>query len=348
MNSFPFHARIAGVGSHLPPEIWTNNDLAKIMETSDEWIQQRTGIRQRHWVGINDSTTATDLAKVACEKALKSAGWTVEDVDLVLFATSSPDHEAPGNGCFLQDKMQIPAGVPTIDVRQQCSSFVFGMSIADQFIKTGMYRKVLLVGSEVSSKGINKSTEGRDTAVLFSDGAGALAIEGVPGPLKAGGRGILSTHLHCDGRFARELWIKGPNMAKPGPRIANDETHQQEFRDRDFNPKMNGRAVFNHAVRRIPEALEEGLKANGLNAADVDLFVLHQANLRINEFISKHMNIDSEKVFNTIDRYGNTTAATIPLGLDTAVQEGKLKPGMLVASAAFGSGFTWASAIYRW
>lgn len=336
------YSKILGVGSYVPPQVWTNEDLTKILETSDEWIQQRTGIKQRHWVDLESTTSSSDLAVVAAEKALANAGVKKEEIDMIVFATLSPDHEFPGTACFFQDKFGVP-GIPALDVRQQCTGFLYGMSIADQFIKTGMYKKVLLVGAEVHSKGLDRTTKGRDVAVLFGDGAGAIVMGAVDELIHEKTSRVYSTHLHADGRFAKELWVADPGNANGPDRLSlgriNEGAHY---------PKMNGKTVFVHAVKRMPEVLMEGLAANHLSLSDVDLFVFHQANLRINEMIASQLQIPNEKIFNTIDRFGNTTAATIPLGLDEAVKCGKLKPGMLVASAAFGSGFTWASAIFRW
>jgi 3-oxoacyl-[acyl-carrier-protein] synthase-3 len=338
------YSRIAGVGAFVPSRVVTNHDLAKIMDTSDEWITQRTGIRERRWV--EGSTTTSDLGLAASKIALEQAQISAQDLDLIIFATLSPDHEFPGTGCFLQSKLGI-TGVPALDIRQQCTGFIYGLSIADQFIRTGMYSKVLLVGAEVHSKGLDRSTRGRDVSVLFGDGAGAVVLVSEEGPVaepKAfqGGR-VFSTHLHADGSSAKELWIDAPTMTDPHENL----TREMLESGRHF-PQMNGRSVFSHASKRMPEAIKEALQANQLSIEDIDLFVLHQANLRIIEFVAKNLEIPQNKIFNTIDRFGNTTAATIPLGLYEAQQAGVLKPGMLVCSAAFGSGFTWASAIYRW
>ncbi|MGK5083615.1 beta-ketoacyl-ACP synthase III [Bdellovibrionota bacterium FG-1] len=335
-------SRIFGTGSYVPPRVWTNNDLRELMDTSEDWILQRTGIRERHWVDQGQKTCSSDLAVEAAKKALLKAQVDKSEIDMIIFATLSPDHEFPGTACFFQAKMGMH-GIPALDVRQQCTGFLYGLSIADQFIKTGMCRKILLIGAEVHSKGIKKTTAGRDVAVLFGDGAGAVVIGAAEGPKHAKGSHILSTHIHADGRFAKELWVEYPGMDKVG-----DRQNCEPDEDYKFYPQMNGKAVFVHAVKRMPEVLNEALGANGLTIQDVDLFVFHQANLRINEMVAKSMGIPEDKVFNTIDRFGNTTAATIPLGLDEAVKAGKLEPGMLVGSAAFGSGFTWGSALIRW
>lgn len=335
-------SKILGVGSYLPPNVWTNSDLTKLMDTSDEWIVQRTGIQQRHWVDQDGEVTTSDLALAAAERALTAANVKKEEIEMIILATVSPDHEFPGTACFLQAKLGLP-GIPALDVRQQCSGFIYGLSIADQFIRNGVYKKILLVGAEIHSKGMDKSTNGREVAVLFGDGAGAVVLGAVDVTDDSMSPHILSTHIHADGSFAKELWIKAPGMVFPRERITSEV-----IQNGDIYPKMNGKTVFMHASKRMPETIMEALQANGLKIDDVDLFVFHQANLRINEMVAKQLSIPSEKVFNTIQRFGNTTAATIPIGLDEAVKAGKLKSGMLVASAAFGSGFTWGSALFRW
>lgn len=337
----PIASRIKGVGMYVPEKVLTNDDLSKFMETSDEWIRQRTGIRQRHWV--HDQGLATsDLAVKAVEDCLEKSGTTKEEIDLVVFATLSPDHEFPGTGVFLQAKAGIPGGVPVIDIRQQCTGFIYGMSIADNFIRSGQYKKVLVVGAEVHSKGLDRSTRGRDVTVLFGDGAGAVVMEAVQAD-KSKDSCLLSTHLHADGNFAKELWVEAPGIAYPEHRV-----HVEALERGEQYPKMNGKAVFLHASKRMPEAILEACKFNNIGIEEIDLFVLHQANLRINEMAAKVLKIPSEKVFNTIEKYANTTAATIPIGLAEAEKAGVLKKGMLVCSAAFGSGFTWGSALYRW
>lgn len=333
-------SKILGVGSYLPPRIIKNDDLSQLMDTSDEWIKTRSGIEERRWV--EDSVTTSDLALVASERALESAGVKKEELDMIILATLSPDHEVPGTACFLQAKLGVP-GIPALDVRQQCSGFLYGLSIADQFIKTGMNKKVLVVGAEVHSKGLDKSAAGRDVAVLFGDGAGAAIVGVGSSDPKPTDSQIYSTHLHADGSFAKELWVSAP-----GHNIGADRINASHIENRDHFPKMNGKTVFVNAVRRMPEAIHEALEKNGKKIEDVDLFVFHQANLRINEMVGKQLGIPPEKIFNTIQKFGNTTAATIPIGFDEAVKAGKLKKGMLVASAAFGSGFTWASALIRW
>jgi 3-oxoacyl-[acyl-carrier-protein] synthase-3 len=337
-----FRSRILGVGSYVPPRVWRNDDLSTMMDTSDEWIRQRTGIEQRHWVDLDSNVGTSDLALEASKNAFKASGVQASDIDMIIFASLSPDHDFPGSGCFLQAKLGL-TGIPALDIRQQCTGFIYGISVADQFIRSGMYKKILVVGAEVHSRGLDKTPQGRDVSVLFGDGAGAVVVG--QASLNAAEKNeacIYSTHLHADGQFARELWIEVPGMAYSGERSDPARLNGAQY------PKMNGKNVFIHATKRMPEAVNEALTSNGLKISDIDLFIFHQANLRINEMVAKQLGIPEEKVYNTIQKYGNTTAATIPLGLDDAVKAGKLKPGMLVASAAFGSGFTWASAVFRW
>jgi len=330
-------ARITGVGSYVPPRVVTNDDLAALMDTSDEWIVQRTGIRERHWV--EPDVTTSDLALAASQEALAAAGVTAGDIDMVILATVSPDHEFPGTACFLQAKLGV-AGPPALDVRQQCTGFVYAVSIADQFLRTGFARRILVVGAEVHSKGLDLSTAGRDVTVLFGDGAGAVVLEA--SEASPGSPGILSTHLHADGTGAAELWL-------PAPGMAYDRFMSPDLLERGLHfPQMNGRAVYVNAVKRMAEAVVEAVGANGARLEDVDLFLFHQANLRINEAVTERLGLPADRVFNTIDRFANTTAATIPLGLHEALKAGLLQEGMLVCGAAFGSGFTWGSMLLRW
>jgi 3-oxoacyl-[acyl-carrier-protein] synthase III len=334
-----YKAVITGLGAHVPERIITNHDLEALMETSDEWIQKRTGIQQRHWV-TNESTS--DLALIASQRALENAGLDKKELDLIIFATLSPDHDFPGTGCFLQAKLDVP-GIPSLDIRQQCSGFIYGMSVAQSFIESGKYKNILLVGAEVHSKGLDRTPNGRDVSVLFGDGAGAMIISRAEKG-QEGERGILSTHLYADGRYAKELWV-------PAPGSALSEHHRISHEDLDAGqhfPFMNGKKVFVHAIEGMCKALMTALHENKKSLEDVDLFIFHQANLRINQMVAQELKIPEEKVFNTIQRFGNTTAATIPLGLYEAQKAGVLKQGTLVASAAFGSGFTWASALYRY
>ncbi|MGZ8784058.1 MAG: 3-oxoacyl-ACP synthase III family protein [Acidimicrobiia bacterium] len=333
-------SRVIGLGSFLPPRVVKNEDLARLMDTSDEWIVQRTGIRERRWV--DGVTSTSDLGLQAARRALDSAGLAPVDLDMIFLATLSPDHFFPGSAVFLQTKLGL-AGIPAIDVRQQCTGFIYALSMADQYIRTGFAKRILVVGAEVHSKGLDKTTRGRDVTVLFGDGAGAVVIEAAAIDNPESEAHLLSTHLYSDGAFAEELWVPAVSTA------FDEEIVDQRMLDRgDQYPKMNGRQVFVHAVKRMPEAVLAALESNGYQVADVDLFIFHQANLRITEAVTQRLGAPPEKVFNTIDKYANTTAATIPIGLDEAVRAGRLQPGMLVASAAFGSGFTWGSALLRW
>ncbi len=332
-------SKIIATGMYVPPKIVTNQDLAGMMDTSDEWIRQRTGIEQRHWAA--DDASTSDLALEASKKALENAGLEKSQLDMIILATLSPDHEFPGTACFLQRKLGVP-GIPALDVRQQCTGFIYAMSIADQFIRTGMYRNILVVGAELQSKGLEKNDNGRDVAVLFGDGAGAVVMTATEIKDPKRDPHVLSTHLYADGNFAEELWVAAPGSGNSADRIGEPDLEKKLH-----YPHMNGKLVFMNAVKRMPEALETAFKQNSITMEEVDLFVFHQANLRINDMIAKQFGIPENKIFNTIQKYANTTAATIPIGLDEAVRAGKLKPGMLVASAAFGSGFTWGSAIYR-
>ncbi|HTL12753.1 MAG TPA: beta-ketoacyl-ACP synthase III [Bdellovibrionota bacterium] len=334
-------SRIRAVDYYVPPKVWSNDDLKELMDTSDEWIQQRTGIKQRHW--CDQDTGTSDLAVHACQGALKKAGMDKSEIDMIILGTLSPDHEFPGTACFLQAKMGMP-GVPALDIRQQCTGFIYGLSIADQFIRSGMYKNIMVVGAEVHSKGLDRSTAGREVSVLFGDGAGCAIVSAADvGDAKKDAH-ILSTHLYADGSFAKELWIPAGGSA-----LGTYSRLEPAMLEKGLHwPHMNGKTVFMHAVKRMPEACAAAFKANGVKPSDVDLYVFHQANLRINEMVAKILEVPAEKVFNTIDRFGNTTAATIPIGLAEAEAAGKLKPGMLVMSAAFGSGFTWASTLIRW
>lgn len=333
-------SKIIGIGSYVPETVWTNDDLSKIMETSDEWIKQRTGIEQRHWVKPEEQG-CTDLALIACERAIENAGIKKEELDCIVYATLSPDHEFPGNGCFLQAKLGVP-GIPAYDIRQQCAGFIYGMEMVNCLIQSGQYKNVLLIGAEVHSLGLDKSTRGRDVGVLFGDGAGAVIVQATD---ENDSSYILGTEVHADGSFAKELWIEGPSNAatKYGARIT-----KEMIDDGLIYAKMNGKAVFMNAVRRMVEVTASLCEKHQVKSEDIDLFVFHQANLRINDKVAEMMGVDQSKVFNTIQKFANTTAATIPLTLDEARKAGRLEKGMLVCSAAFGSGFVWGSALYRW
>jgi 3-oxoacyl-[acyl-carrier-protein] synthase-3 len=331
------NSRILGLGHHVPERVVTNEDLTHLMDTTDEWIQQRTGIRERHFTS-GDAGPA-DLALPAARAALDDAGVRAADLDLILLGTLSPDYDFPASASVLQRHLGV-RGMPAMDVRNQCSGFVYMLAAADAFIRTGGARRILVVGAEVHSTGIDLSTQGREVAVIFGDGAAAAVL----GPEPDRRRGILSTHLHSEGKYAEKLMIDGPS-SRVAPRVTEDMLDAPGSR---LWPRMEGRYVFKHAVTRVPEVILEALAANGYGVADLDLFVPHQANLRINQVVANALDLPEEKVFNNIQRYGNTTAASIPLALHEAVIEGRLRPGMLVCLAGLGSGFTWAAALIRW
>jgi len=336
-------ARLAGIGHHLPPRVVTNDDLAQLFDTSDAWIQERTGIRERRFV--DEGTTCTDLAEAASRQAMEHAGWEPEDVDFILFATLSPDLYFPGNGVFLQKQLGMgPVGA--LDLRTQCTGFVYGLATADAYIRSGMYRRILLVGAEVHSRGLRLTDEGRDTAVLFGDGAGAVCVEAVEADAPAQGdrpSSQLLTHaLHGDGANALDLCLKKPGLGS-FPFIS-----QEQIDAGDTAPSMNGREVFKNAVRRFPEVIGEVLADASLAADDLDFVVPHQANARITEAVRSRMGLPEEKVASNIHNYGNTTAASIPIALSEAVHDGRVQRGNLVCLAAFGAGFTWAASLLRY
>jgi 3-oxoacyl-[acyl-carrier-protein] synthase-3 len=326
---------LLGVGSYVPSKVVTNDDLSKLMSTSDEWIYQRSGIKERRYIE-HDGIGAADLAVPASERALEHAGVSKEEIDAIIFATLSPDYTFPGSGCLLGNKLGLP-GVPALDVRNQCSGFLYGLSVADAWIRAGTYEKVLLVGSEVHSTGLDFSDRGRDVTVLFGDGAGAAVV----GKAKDDQSGLLSIALHADGSCVEDLWLEAP-ASKFIPRITPAMLEQ----GRHF-PKMKGKQVFRWATEKMPEVAQEVLGKAGLSIKDVDLFVPHQANQRINQLVAWRLELDEEKVVHNIEKYGNTTAATIPMALDVVYKDGRLKPGMNVLFAAFGAGFTWAGAVWR-
>src|SRR5512134_2396265 len=327
-------ARIVGTGRALPQRVVRNGELTGLMDTSDEWIVQRTGIRERRYA--EPGTGTSGLGAEAARVAIGRAGITPTDVGLIVFATLSPDYYFPGCGVLVQRQLGMPT-VGALDVRDQCSGFVYGLSVAEAYVKGGFHEHVLVVGAEVHSRGLNFSTAGRDVAVIFGDGAGAAVV----GPAEPG-RGILSSHLHSEGKYARELCVEAPGFLDD-PWII----HGMIDAGRHF-PKMNGRHVFAHAVRRFPEVIREALAANGLSIADLSLVVPHQANLRITQAVAGALNVPEEKVFSNIERYGNTTAASIPIALDECIEQGRIRDGDLVCLAAFGSGFTWAASLLRW
>jgi 3-oxoacyl-[acyl-carrier-protein] synthase-3 len=330
-------SEIAGVGHYVPSRVVKNADIETLMDTSDAWIQERTGIQERRWFEEGKDTTA-NMAAHASRKALEMAGLQPDDVQMIVFATLSPDYFFPGSGVLLQRELGIKDNVPALDVRNQCSGFIYALSVADQFVKTGMYDTVLVVGSEIHSSGLDKTPRGRGVSVIFGDGAGAVILR----PSTREGHGILSTHLHAQGEHAEELIVKEPG--------SNRENRVQYVVDNhlDMFPYMNGQNVFKHAVVRFPQVIKEALDQNGYQPADVDMLIPHQANLRITQYVQQKMGLPNEKIYSNIQRYGNTTAASVPLALSEAVQEGRIKRGDLVCLAAFGSGFTWASALIKW
>ena len=329
-----YRSKIAGIGKNVPENIITNFDLEKMMDTSNEWIIERTGIHERRFV--TQPCGCAELALPSCEQAIADAGIEKTDIELIIVATTTPEHQFPGTSSFLQAQLDLK-WVPTLDIRVQCSGFVYGLSIADQFIKTGQYQNILLVGVEVQSVGLNLTTEGRDIAILFGDGAGAAIISRSDNESE-----ILSTHLFGDGKHAMDLSVDAP-VGYECPRISKEMIDE----GRQF-PKMNGRQVFKHAITRFPEVVREALKANNWSIEDVDMVVPHQANMRITEAIAKRLGLPLEKVFSNIHKYGNTTAASIPLALADACEQQKIQRGDKVVLAAFGSGFTWASAAIVW
>lgn len=328
-------SRILGLGAYLPPRRVTNDDLAKMFDTSDEWIQQRTGIKERRYA--DEGVFCSDLALEATKEALKDSNVALEEIDYIILATLSPDFHFPGTACYLQKKLGLPK-VPCLDIRQQCTGFLYGLSIADAYIKAGLYRRILLVGAEVHSSALNFTSEGRDVAVLFGDGAGAAVI----GPSDDPSRGLLTMHLHADGNFADILMLEIFNISKK-PYI----THGSLDEGRQF-PKMIGRDVFRVAVTRMPEVIKEALQSAGIGLNDIKLFIPHQANMRINQFVAASLNLPEEKFFHNIQRYGNTTAASIPIALKEARDEGLFEEGDLITLVAFGAGFTWGAGILRW
>ena len=329
-------SKIKGVGFYVPDNVIKNSDLEEIMDTSDEWIQERTGIKERRWVE-GDLTTSL-MGTYASKIAIKNAKISKNDIDFIIFATLSPDYFFPGSGVLLQKNLQIKE-VGALDIRNQCSGFIYGLSVADQYIKSGMYENILVVGSEIHSGGLDKSSRGRSVSVIFGDGAGAAIVSKSNDESE-----ILSTHLHSEGKFAEELAVIKPATTFWIDKIIDDN----EEDGKGFFPKMNGNFVFKNAVKRFEEVIFESLNYNNYTSKDIDMLITHQANLRITQYIQKKLNIDENNIFNNIMSYGNTTSASIPIALYEALEKNKIKRGDLVCLAAFGSGFTWASALIRW
>lgn len=331
------YSKVVGLGHHVPERVITNEYLSTRMDTSNEWIVERTGILERRWMDPNKDTVANMAAK-ASRMALERSGLTEKDIDFIVFATITPDYFFPGSGVLLQRELGLDGSIAALDIRNACSGFIYALSVADQFIKTGMYKTVLVVGGEIQSTALDITTRGRNTAVIFGDGAGACILQA------SEKQGILSTHLHSDGRFAEELYVKDPGSSRP-----QEERQADQILDTStYKVVMNGNQVFKHAVVRFKEVIEEALQLNGFNPEDISLLVPHQANLRISQYIQGKLGLSDAQVYNNIMRYGNTTAASIPIALSEAWAEGKIKENDLICLAAFGSGFTWASALIRW
>jgi 3-oxoacyl-[acyl-carrier-protein] synthase-3 len=328
-------SRIAGIGMSAGSRVVTNDDLAAKMETSHEWIVERTGIEQRRWVA--EGETGSSLGTKAAKEAIERAGLTAKDIDLLIYATLSPDFFFPGTGVFVQRSLGI-TDIPCLDIRQQCSGFIYGLSVADSYIRSGMYNNILLIGSEVHSTGLDISTPGRDVTVLFGDGAGAVVVSRATDDKHM----ILSTHIHADGSEAEILWTEYPASAR-NPRIS-----AEAMAERRHFPTMIGKKVFIRAVTRMPQAIMEGMVANGLKLDDIDMLIPHQANLRINQKVAEMIGLPPERVHNNIQKYGNTTAASIPICMHEAIELGKIKPGNLVCLVAFGAGLTWGSCFLRY
>ena len=346
-------SKIAGIGLYVPENKVTNEDLKQYMDTSDEWIQERTGIRERRYAHRTQETTTT-MAVEASRIAIERAGITAQDIDFIVFATLSPDYYFPGCGVLVQRAMQMKE-IGALDIRNQCSGFVYALSVADQFIKTGMYKNILVIGSEKHSFGLDFSTRGRNVSVIFGDGAGAIVLQAT----EKEGQGIISTHLHSDGESAELLamynpgthanhWVKDP-VADYKEAPIGEMFMSKEMMEKAQNfPFMDGPAVFKKAVVKFPEVIMEALTKNGLQPSDINLLIPHQANLRISQFVQQKLGLRDDQVFNNIQQFGNTTAASIPIALCQAWEQGKVKEGDLLCLAAFGSGFTWASALVRW
>jgi len=330
------YSRITGLGHYVPEQVITNEYLSTLMDTNDAWITERTGIKERRWIDPAKDTVANMAAK-ATHMALERAGLSATDIEFIVFATITPDYFFPGSGVLLQRELGL-AGIGALDIRNACSGFIYALSVADQYIRTGTYKTILVIGAEIQSTALDVSTRGRNTAVIFGDGAGAAIVQASNKP------GILSTHLHADGRFAEELYVRDPGSSRPReerqPEQILDTTH--------YKVVMNGNQVFKHAVVRFTEVIEEALAANNLTKEDINLLVPHQANLRISQYIQQKLNLTDNQVYNNIMRYGNTTAASIPIAMSEAWAEGKINENDVICLAAFGSGFTWASALLRW
>ena len=334
-----YTSKIIGLGKYVPDNRVTNDDLSKLMDTNHEWIVERTGIEERRFIKKDSPEGTASMGVRAAEQALERAKISKDDIDLIVFATLSPDYYFPGSGVLVQDLMGIGT-CPALDVRNQCSGFVYALSVADQYIRTGMYEKILVIGSEHHSGGLDLTTRGRTVSVIFGDGAGAAVVSRHDKP----DEGIQSTHLHSQGKHAKELSLIGPNTKK----WVHEVFENYDPDDMDYHPYMNGQLVFKNAVVRFSEVILEALSKNNLEPSDIDMLIPHQANLRIAQFVQKKFGLRDDQVYNNIMRYGNTTAASIPIALCEAWEEGKIKAGDHVMLAAFGSGFTWGSSLIKW
>lgn len=325
---------IKGIGYYVPNQIIDNSYFEKFMDTSDQWIRERTGIEERRF--INEEQGPSDLAIPAVEMALENAQLKTDDIDFIIFATSTPDYYIPGSGCLIQDKMNFK-NIGALDIRCQCSGFIYAISIANQYIKTSTYANILVIAAEVQSTAMDLSNDGRNTSIIFADGAAAAVLSATKK-----NKGILSTHLHTEGKYAKELWVESPS-SRSKPRL-----DQSILDSKKHFLQMNGREVFRHAIKRFPEVIYEALDFNNLSVKDINLLIPHQANLRISQAIQKKLQLDDEQIISNIQRYGNTTAASIPIALCEAVNNNQLKKGDILVLASFGSGFSWGSAILKW
>ena len=335
-----YNSKISGLGFYLPDNIVTNNDLERIMDTTDNWIKERTGIEERRWVKSDSEDTTSVMGVKAAKLAISDANLKNKDIDFIIFATLSPDYFFPGSGVMVQDMMDMST-IGSLDVRNQCSGFIYALSIADQYIKTGMYKNILVIGSETHSPGLDKTTRGRGVSVIFGDGAGAAVVSRELDKSK----GILSTHLHSQGKYAKELSVIAPGM---GTRWVSDILKDNDPDDESYLPYMNGQFVFKNAIVRFSEVINEALQKNNLTKNDIKLLIPHQANLRISQFVQRSFKLHNNQIFNNISKYGNTTAASIPIALAEAYQANLINKGDIIILAAFGSGFTWGSALIKW
>jgi 3-oxoacyl-[acyl-carrier-protein] synthase III len=348
-----FRTKISGIGKYLPPNVVTNDDLARVMDTNDEWIQERTGIKERRYATRYEDTTTT-MGVEAAKIAMRNARVSSSDIDFIIFATLSPDYYFPGCGVLAQRMLGIK-DIGALDVRNQCSGFIYALSVADQFIRTGMYKNILLIAAETHSYGLDFTTRGRNVSVIFGDGAGAVVLQ----PTEEGNQGILSTHLHSDGREAELLSMINPGFhagkfvtekkpKQPSKPYGGLFITEELLENDDIYPYMDGPAVFKMAVVKFPEVIMEALDKNHLKPSDLKLLIPHQANLRISQFVQQKLKLRDDQVYNNIQKYGNTTAASIPIALCEAWEQKMIREGDLVCLAAFGSGFTWGSALLRW